>query len=66
MVSLKDLSNFWRTPEISLINYEINLDLNWFEKCALVATDINNQGATFSITDTKLYHPVVTLSTQEM
>ena len=25
MVSLKHLSNYWRTPEMPLINYEINL-----------------------------------------
>ena len=30
-----------------------------------MATNVENQGATFSITDTKLYVPVVTLSTQE-
>ena len=30
-----------------------------------MATDVENQGATFSITDTKLYVPVVTLSTQD-
>ena len=29
----------------------------------MVATNIANQGATFSTTDTKLYVPVVTLST---
>ena len=27
MVPLKYFSNFWRTPEMSLINYEINLML---------------------------------------
>ena len=31
----------------------------------MMATDIANQGTTFSITDTKLYVPVVTLSTQD-
>ena len=31
----------------------------------MVATNIANQGATFSVTDTKLYVPVVTLSTQD-
>ena len=31
----------------------------------IVATDIVNQGTTFTITDTKLYVPVVTLSTQD-
>ena len=65
MVTLKNLSNFWRTLEIPLINCEINLDLNWSKKCVIVATDIANEGATFSITDTKLYVPVVTLSTQD-
>ena len=34
-------------------------------KCVLIATTVQNQAATFEITDTKLYVPVVTLSTQE-
>ena len=33
--------------------------------CVLIATGIQNQNATFAIADTKLYVPVVTLSTQE-
>ena len=33
--------------------------------CVLVATNIDGQNATFTITDTKLYVPVVTLSTQK-
>ena len=65
MVPLKYLSNFWRILEMPLINYEITLDLNWSENCVIVATDVANQGATFSITDTKLYVPVVTLATQD-
>ena len=65
MVSLKYLSNFWRTLEMPLNNCEINLDLNWSKTCVIMATDIANQGATFTITDTKLYVPVVTLSTQD-
>ena len=60
MVSLKYLSNFWRTLEMPLINCEITLNLNWSENCVIVATYIANQGATFSITDTKLYVPVAT------
>ena len=48
-----------------LINCEINVDLNWSEKCIMVATNIASQGATFAIIDTKLYVPVVTLSTQD-
>ena len=65
MVPLKYLSNFWRTLEMSLINCEVNLILTWSSTCVLIGTNINNQNATFAITDTKLYVPVVTLSTQE-
>ena len=64
MVPLKYLSSFPRTLEMLLINCEINLDLNW-SKLAIVATTVANQGATFSITDTKVYVLVVTLSTQD-
>ena len=65
MVPLKYLSNFWRTLEMPLINCEVNLILTWSSTCVLVATNIDGQNATFAITDTKLYVPVVTLSTQE-
>ena len=62
MVPLKYLSNFWRTSEMPLINYEVNLILTWSSTC--VITDSTGAG-TFEITDTNLYVPVVTLSTQE-
>ena len=62
MVPLKYLSNFWGTLEIPLINCEVNLILTWSSTC--VITDSNGAG-TFEINDTKLYVPVVTLSTQE-
>ena len=65
MVPLKYLSNFWRTLEMPLINCEVDLILTWSSNCVLIATAIQNQAATFEITDTKLYVPVVTLSTQE-
>ena len=65
MVTLKYLSNFWRTLEMPLINCEVNLILTWSSACILAAVDDANQAATFEITDTKLYVPVVTLSTQE-
>ena len=64
---------------MSLINCEINLILKWSENClwasketgdadpdgnpAVAAID-NPTNATFKITDTKLYVPVVTLSTE--
>ena len=65
MVPLKYLSNFWRTLEMPLINCEVNLILTWSSTCVLIATVNPNQNAKFVITDTKLYVPVVTLSTQE-
>ena len=65
MVPLKYLSNFWRTLEMPLINCEVNLILTWSSTCVLIATNIPNQNGTFKINDTKLYVPVVTLSTQE-
>ena len=65
MVPLKYLSNFWRTLEMPLINCEVNLILTWSSNCVLIATAVPNQVATFEKTDTKLYVPVVTLSTQE-
>ena len=48
-----------------LINCEVNLILTWSSNCVLIATNIQNQNATFTITDTKLYVPAVTLSTQK-
>ena len=65
MGPLKYLSNFWGTLEMPLINWEVNLILTWSSTCVLIATGNQNQNATFAITDTKLYVPVVTLSTQE-
>ena len=65
IIPLKYLSNFWRNLEMPLINCEVNLILTWSSTCVLIATGVQNQAATFTITDTKLYVPVVTLSTQE-
>ena len=48
-----------------LINCEVNLDLNWSENCVIVVTNVAAQATTFSITDTKIYVPVVTLSTED-
>ena len=65
MVPLKYLSNFWRTLEMPLINCEVNLILTWSSTCVIASAINANQAATFAITDTKIYIPVVTLSTQE-
>ena len=64
MVSLKYLNNFWGTLEMPLINCEINLILTWSTNCVIVSTNVVNKNAASEITDTKLYVPVVTLSTQ--
>ena len=65
MVPLKYLSNFWRTLEMPLINCEVNLILTSSSTCVIASVIVGNQAATFAITDTKRYVPVVTLSTQE-
>ena len=65
MVPLKYLSNFWISLEMHLINCEVNLILTWSLICVIVSTNNANQNATFTITNTRLYVPVVTLSTQE-
>ena len=65
MVPLKQLSNFWRTLEIPLINCEIELILTWSANCVIICTDVANQNPTFTIAETNLYVPVVTLSTQD-
>ena len=36
MVALKNLNNFWRTLEMSLINCEINLILTWSASCVIL------------------------------
>ena len=44
------------------INSEINLILTWSEDC--VISSVNGEVANFKIKDTKLYVPVVTLSSR--
>lgn len=51
-VTLKYFSNIWRTLEMLLISWKINLMLTWAGNC------VNSRGA-----DTKLYVPVATLPT---
>ena len=65
MVPLKYLSNFWRTLEMPLINCEVNLLLNCSEDCDIVYTNVANQIPSFAITETNIYVPVVTLSSQD-
>ena len=59
---LKYLSNFWRSLEMPLINCKIELSLKWIQNCIL---SNSVTAATFKITDTKLYVPIVTLKTED-
>ena len=65
IVPLNYLSNFWRTPEMPLINCEIILQLKWSRNCIIEVGMVNNKNTTYQINDIKHYVPVVTLSTQE-
>ena len=65
MVPLKYLSNLWRTLEMPLINCEVNLILTWSANCVILYSNIANLIPTFTVTETKLYVSVFTLSTQE-
>ena len=60
MVQLKYLNNVWRTLEIPLIRWEINLILTWSANHFMIDAPINNQVTTFTITDRKLYVSVKT------
>ena len=55
-VLLKYLSNFWRSLEIPLINCKVEFSLVWNENCILTRLAGNT---TFTITDAKLYVPIV-------
>ena len=62
IVPLKYLSNFWRKLEMPLINCTVNLILTWSKDCLI--TNSTGEGK-FAITETKLYVPIVTLSTKD-
>ena len=77
VISLKHLSNFWKSLNIPLINCEVETILNQFRNCVLIdklkreanydadpdVQEIDNpENAVLQITDTKLYVPVVSLS----
>ena len=55
-----------------LINFKIHLELNWNNNCVMYGADTyvggdnaSNRETTFKITSTKLYVPIVTLSTKD-
>ena len=74
-IPLKYLGNFWRALNIPLISCEVFLELKWNKNYVItslerrqvdagppVVRDNAPTGATLSITDCKLYVPIVTLS----
>ena len=61
-VPLEYLSNFWSSLEMSLINCKIELSSKWHENCILSSA---GTAATFTITDTKHYVPIITLKTKD-
>ena len=63
----KYLSNFWRLPEMPLINCKIKLKIKWIKYRVLSAAGADNVNANsnniiFTMKDTKPYVPLVTLS----
>ena len=68
-VPSKYLSRFWRSLEMILINCKVELKLRWSKHCVLSVAGTDNANSDnddnniiFTIKDTKLYVPVVTLS----
>ena len=61
-VPLKYFNNFWRSLEMPLINCKVELSLSPDLNCVLSNLVRNS---TFTITDAKLYVPIVTLLTED-
>ena len=73
IIPLKHVIDFWKSLNIPLMNWEVELILAWSKNCVLadmVTRDTDGENlaiaapsvTTFKINDTKLYVPVVTLS----
>ena len=67
-VPLKYLNNFWILLEMALVNCKVGLKLKWTKYCVLSAARTDNVNGNnydnniiFTIKDTKLYVPAVTL-----
>ena len=73
---LRYISNFWRSLEMPLINWKVELKLKWTKYCDFSAAgahnvngnvndEINGNNIIFTIKVAKLYVPVVTLSARD-
>ena len=66
VVLLKYVSNFFRSLEMPLVNCKIDLELTWRKDCMISSTNAAaGQVVSFMITNSNLYVPVVTLSTED-
>ena len=66
VVPLKYVSNFFRSLELPLVNCKLDLELTWHKDCIISSVDAAaDQVVSFMIADTKLYVPIVTLSTKD-
>ena len=66
VVPLKYVSSFFRSLEMPLVNFKIDLELTWHKDCMISCVNAAaGQVVSFMITNTKLYVPVVTLSTKD-
>ena len=66
VVLLKYVSNFFRSLEMPLVNFKIDLELTWNKDCMISSVDAaTGQVVSFMITNTKLHVPIVTLSTKD-
>ena len=69
---LKNLSNFFKSLEMPLVNFKIHLELSWNNNCVMYGNDtyaggdnVNNRETKFKVISTKLYVPIVTLSSKD-
>ena len=70
VLSLKYLSNSWRSLQMPLINSKVELKLKSKKHCVLFTSGVENTNAdlnnfVFAIKDIKLYIPVVILSAKD-
>ena len=66
VVPLKYIGNFFRSLEMPLVNCKLDLELTWTKNCVVSNNDAaDNNFILFKIIDTKLYVPIVTLSTKD-
>ena len=67
MYNLMEYSDYYSKASGSLWQYRKNFELilNQSRNCVIISTNVANQVPTFTITETNLYVPIITLSTQD-